>query len=290
MSAVPDGLPPLGDVVRALQLSARKTLGQHFILDLNLTRRIARSAGPLVGKTVVEVGPGPGGLTRALFLEGAERVIAVERDERCQPALEAISGRYPDRLDIHFADAININWREVTERSKSRPIIVANLPYNVATLLLVNWLEADPWPPWWSHMALMFQKEVAERVVAAPNTKAYGRLSVLAQWRTRPRMLFTLKPEVFTPPPAVDSAVVEFRPIDKPQPECSVRSLARVTAAAFGQRRKMLRQSLKSLVAEPEALLGAAGLTATLRGEALSISDFARLAYVLERWPERRSS
>ena len=189
-----------------------------------------------------------------------------------------------------FADAININWREVAERSKTRPIIVANLPYNVATLLLVNWLEADPWPPWWSHMALMFQKEVAERVVAAPNTKAYGRLSVLAQWRTRPRMLFTLNPEVFTPPPAVDSAVVEFKPIEKPQPECSVRSLAKVTAAAFGQRRKMLRQSLKSLVAEPEALLGAAGLTATLRGEALSVSDFARLAYVLERWPERRSS
>lgn len=290
MSSVPDGLPPLGDVVRALQLSARKTLGQHFILDLNLTRRIARSAGSLVGKTVVEVGPGPGGLTRALFLEGAERVIAVERDERCQPALEAISGRYPDRLEIHFADAININWREVAERGKTRPIIVANLPYNVATLLLVNWLEADPWPPWWSHMALMFQKEVAERVVAAPNTKAYGRLSVLAQWRTRPRMLFTLNPEVFTPPPAVDSAVVEFKPIEKPQPECSVRSLAKVTAAAFGQRRKMLRQSLKSLVAEPEALLGAAGLTATLRGEALSISDFARLAYVLERWPERRPS
>lgn len=290
MSAPPDGLPPLGEVVRDLQLSARKTLGQHFILDLNLTRRIARSAGSLAGKTVVEVGPGPGGLTRAIFLEGAERVVAVERDERCQPALAAIAGHYPERLDIHFADAINMDWRKVTAGGKNKPIIVANLPYNVATLLLVNWLEADPWPPWWSHMALMFQKEVAERVVAAPNTKAYGRLSVLAQWRTRPRMLFTLKPEVFTPPPAVDSAVVEFKPIEQPQPECSARSLARVTGAAFGQRRKMLRQSLRSLVAEPEALLSAAGLTATLRGEALSVSDFARLAYILERWPEKRSN
>ena len=290
MSVAPDGLPPLGDVVRTLQLSARKTLGQHFILDLNLTRRIARAAGPLAGKTVVEVGPGPGGLTRALLLEGAERVVAVERDERCWPALEAIAARYPGRLDPHLGDALHVDWRKLMGGIKGRPIIVANLPYNVATLLLVGWLESEPWPPWYSHMVLMFQKEVAERVVATPSTKAYGRLAVLAQWRTRPRLLFTLKPEAFTPPPAVASAVVEFRPIEKPQPECSVRWLAKLTGAAFGQRRKMLRQSLKPLVAEPEALLGAAGLAATLRGEALSISEFARLAYILERWPHGKQS
>jgi 16S rRNA (adenine1518-N6/adenine1519-N6)-dimethyltransferase len=288
MSAAPDGLPSLGDVVRTLQLSARKTLGQHFILDLNLTRRIARAAGPLAGKTVVEVGPGPGGLTRALLLEGAERVIAVERDERCWPALEAIAARYPGRLDLHLGDALHVDWRKLMAGIKGRPVIVANLPYNVATLLLVGWLESEPWPPWYSHMVLMFQKEVAERVVAAPSTKAYGRLSVLAQWRTRSRLLFTLKPEAFTPPPAVASAVVEFKPIEKPQPECLVQSLAKLTGAAFGQRRKMLRQSLKPLVAEPEALLGAAGLAATLRGEALSVSDFGRLAYILERWPGGR--
>ena len=285
MSVAPDGLPPLGDVVRTLQLSARKTLGQHFILDLNLTRRIARAAGPLAGKTVVEIGPGPGGLTRALLLEGAERVVAVERDERCWPALEAVAARYPGRLDLHLGDALHVEWRKLVAGIKGRPIIVANLPYNVATLLLVGWLEGEPWPPWYSHMVLMFQKEVAERVVAAPSTKAYGRLAVLAQWRTRSRLLFTLKPEAFTPPPAVASAVVEFRPIENPQPECSVRSLAKLTGAAFGQRRKMLRQSLKPLVAEPEAILGAAGLAATLRGEALTVSDFARLAYILERWP-----
>ncbi len=289
MSLPPDGLPPLGDVVRSLQLSTRKTLGQHFILDLNLTRRIARAAGPLSGKTVIEIGPGPGGLTRALLLEGADRVIAVERDERCWPALEAIAARYPGQVDLHLGDALHADWHKLAAGSKGKPVIVANLPYNVATLLLVGWLEAEPWPPWYSHMVLMFQKEVAERVVATPSTKAYGRLAVLAQWRTRPQLLFTLKPEVFTPPPAVDSAVVEFKPIDQPQPECAVRSLAKLTGSAFGQRRKMLRQSLKPLVAEPEALLRAAGLAATLRGEALSVSEFARLAYTLERWPVRQS-
>ncbi len=170
-----------------------------------------------------------------------------------------------------------------------KPVIVANLPYNVATLLLIGWLESEPWPPWYGHMVLMFQKEVAERIVAAPDTKAYGRLAVIAQWRTRPRLLFTLKPEAFTPPPAVASAVVEFTPVERPEPECSVKTLARLTAAAFGQRRKMLRQSLKSLVADPEALLAAAGIAPTLRGEVLSVSDFARLAYVLERWPDRRT-
>ncbi|HJZ44937.1 MAG TPA: 16S rRNA (adenine(1518)-N(6)/adenine(1519)-N(6))-dimethyltransferase RsmA, partial [Hyphomicrobiaceae bacterium] len=245
--ASPDGLPPLGEVVRSLELSARKSLGQNFILDLNLTRRIARAAGPLAGRTVVEVGPGPGGLTRALFLEGAERVVAVERDERCRPALDAVAQRYPGRLDAHFGDALEADWRALLAGSTGKAAIVANLPYNIATVLLIDWLEADPWPPWYERMVLMFQKEVAERIVAAPGGKAYGRLAVIAQWRTRPRLLFTLKPEAFTPPPTVASAVVEFVPIERPSPECSVRSLGTVTAAAFGQRRKMLRASLKSL-------------------------------------------
>jgi 16S rRNA (adenine1518-N6/adenine1519-N6)-dimethyltransferase len=283
--ASPDGLPPLGEVVRALELSARKSLGQNFILDLNLTRRIARAAGPLASRTAIEVGPGPGGLTRALFLEGAGRVVAVERDVRCRPALEAIAERYPGRLEVHFGDALEADWPALAAGSGPKPVIAANLPYNIATLLLVGWLEADPWPPWYERMLLMFQKEVAERIVAAPGSKSYGRLAVIAQWRTRPRLLLTLKPEAFTPPPAVASAVVEFVPVERPSPECSVRSLGRVTAAAFGQRRKMLRQSLKPLRPDPEALLAAAGIEPTLRGEALTVRDFARLAYVLERLP-----
>jgi 16S rRNA (adenine1518-N6/adenine1519-N6)-dimethyltransferase len=284
--ASPDGLPPLGEVVRDLGLTARKSLGQNFILDLNLTRRIARAAGPLAGKTVIEVGPGPGGLTRALFLEGAERVVAVERDERCRPALEAVAERYPGRLEVSYADALEADWRALAAGTKGKPVIAANLPYNIATLLLIDWLEADPWPPWYERMALMFQKEVAERIVAAPATKAYGRLAVIAQWRTHAQLLFTLKPEAFTPPPAVASAVVAFEPTERPSPGCSVKSLGKVTAAAFGQRRKMLRQSLKSLTPDPEALLAAAGIAPTLRGEVLTVRDFARLAYVLERLPK----
>jgi 16S rRNA (adenine1518-N6/adenine1519-N6)-dimethyltransferase len=283
-AATPDGLPPLGEVVRGLGLAARKSLGQNFILDLNLTRRIARAAGPLEGMTVVEVGPGPGGLTRALFLEGAARVLAVERDERCRTALAAIAQRYPGRLDVHYGDALGSDWGALVG-SGSRPVIAANLPYNVATLLLVGWLESEPWPPWYRRMALMFQKEVAERIVAAPGTKAYGRLAVIAQWRTKPKLAFAVSPAAFTPPPTVASAVVVFEPIERPAPECSVKALGAVTAAAFGQRRKMLRQSLKSLLPEPEALLAAGGIAPTLRGEALTVRDFARLAYVFERLP-----
>jgi 16S rRNA (adenine1518-N6/adenine1519-N6)-dimethyltransferase len=283
-AAGPDGLPPLREVIRALGLSARKSLGQNFILDLNLTRRIARAASPS-GRGVVEVGPGPGGLTRALLLEGAQRVLAVERDERCRPALDAIAGHYPGRVEVQYADALDVDWAAFSRGVGTKPIIAANLPYNIATLLLVTWLESEPWPPWYARMVLMFQREVAQRITAEPASKAYGRLAVIAQWRTRPRLLFTLKPEAFTPPPSVASAVVEFTPIDSPSPPCSVKALARVTAAAFGQRRKMLRQSLKGLVADPEALLAAAGIAPTLRGEALAVREFARLAYVLERWP-----
>jgi 16S rRNA (adenine1518-N6/adenine1519-N6)-dimethyltransferase len=283
--ATPDGLPPLGEVIRGLELTARKSLGQNFILDLNLTRRIARAAGALAERTVVEVGPGPGGLTRALLLEGARQIIAIERDRRCAPALAAIAERYPGRLNLCFADALDTDWSKVAAAAPDRPLIVANLPYNVATLLLVTWLESQPWPPWYQRMVLMFQKEVALRITAKPATKAYGRLAVIAQWRARVRLLFTIRPEAFTPPPAVDSALVEFLPIERPQPACTAASLARVTGAAFGQRRKMLRQSLKPLVADAEALLAAAAIDSTRRGETLGVAEFARLAYVLERWP-----
>ena len=278
-----DGLPPLGEIIRSLGLSARKSLGQNFILDLNLTRRIARSAGPLEGRTIVEVGPGPGGLTRALFLEGAQRVIAVERDERCRPALDAIADRYPGRLQVHYGDALATDWRSLAGDCATKPIIAANLPYNVATVLLVGWLESQPWPPWYGRMVLMFQREVAERIVAAHGSKAYGRLSVIAQWRTRPRILFAVNPEAFTPAPSVASAIVEFTPIEQPTPDCRVETLGAVTAAAFGQRRKMLRQSLRTLTADPEGLLAAAGIAPTLRAEAVPVRDLARLAYVFER-------
>jgi 16S rRNA (adenine1518-N6/adenine1519-N6)-dimethyltransferase len=281
--ASPDGLPPLREVIRAHDLAADKKLGQNFILDFNLTRRIARAAGPLAGRTVIEIGPGPGGLTRALFMEGAARVVVVERDERCRPVLDQIAAHYPGRLTAIFDDAMTIDWRAVTSDIDGKPIIAANLPYNVATMLLIGWLEADPWPPWYERMVLMFQKEVADRIVAVPSTKAYGRLAIISQWRTRPRLLFSLPPSAFTPPPKIESGVVEFIPRADPQPACRVETLGRVTAAAFGQRRKMLRQSLKALRSDPEPLLAAAGLEGTSRGEVLSVHDFARLALVHEK-------
>lgn len=280
--ASPDGLPPLREVIGALGLTARKSLGQNFILDLNLTRRIARLAGPLDGVTVVEVGPGPGGLTRALLLEGAARVVAVERDERCLPALEQIALRYPGRLDVHHGDALDADWRQLIGQGTDRAIIVSNLPYAVATLLLVGWLESEPWPPWYQRMVLMFQKEVAERIVSPLGTKAYGRLAVLSQWRTTPRLVMSLKADAFTPPPKVASAIVEFVPRPHPEPTCSATVLGRVTAAAFGQRRKMLRQSLKRLTADPEALLAAAGIAPVERAERVDVAGFARLAALLE--------
>jgi 16S rRNA (adenine1518-N6/adenine1519-N6)-dimethyltransferase len=277
-----DGLPPLRDVIRTHDLSAKKSLGQNFILDLNLTRRIARAAGPLAGHTIVEVGPGPGGLTRALLMEGADRVIAVERDARCLAALAEIAAAYPDRLSVREGDALEVDWPQLV--AGSGPVsIAANLPYGIATLLLVGWLESEPWPPWWRRMALMFQKEVAERIVAEPGSKAYGRLAVLSQWRAKVRMVMTLPPEAFTPPPKVSSAVVEFVPRSEMSPPCSAKALGKITAAAFGQRRKMLRQSLKQLGGDTEALLAAAGIAGEKRAEALTVSDFARLAYVWER-------
>lgn len=277
-----DPLPPLRDVIRKHGLIARKSLSQNFILDLNLTRRIARIAGPLEGNTIVEIGPGPGGLTRGLLREGASRVVAIERDERCGPALAEIDAAYPGRLAVHFADALEADWATLIGTPIGETVIVANLPYAIATSLLVGWLESEPWPPWFARMALMFQKEVAERIVAEPGTKAYGRLAVLAQWRTETRIALRLKPEAFTPPPKVASAVVLFTPKAEPTPTAQVKTLARVTAAAFGQRRKMLRQSLKTLTPMPELLLDKCGIDPSSRAEHLTVSQFAQLAAAYE--------
>ncbi len=281
MTGTPDGLPTLSEVIRAHGLSARKSLGQNFILDLNLTRRIARAAGPLEGINVVEVGAGPGGLTRALLLEGAATVTAIERDARCLPALEQICERYPDRLRIVEGDALETDL-SVIAPSPTR--IVANLPYGASTELLVHWLSAEPWPPWYDRMVLMFQREVAQRIVSEPNTKSYGRLSVLAQWRTRARTVLTLPARAFTPAPKVESSLVEFVPVGEPEDAGSRAVFERVVAAAFGQRRKMLRQSLKILMPAPEEMLEAAGIDPTLRAEALSVDQFCALS---RAWHEK---
>jgi 16S rRNA (adenine1518-N6/adenine1519-N6)-dimethyltransferase len=278
VSAASDSLPPLREVIRQHGLVAKKSLGQNFLLDLNLTARIARAAGLLDGVTVLEVGPGPGGLTRALLALGAARVIAVERDQRAIAALQEIAALHPDRLDIVAADALDFDPRSHLRHGPAR--IVANLPYNIATALLINWLCAEPWPPWFDSAVLMFQREVAERIVAASGTKAYGRLSVLAQWRCEARILFDINASAFVPPPKVKSSVVRFLP--RPEPEaCDRRLLETVTQAAFGQRRKMLRQSLRSLGVDALALLEAAGLDPTARAEDIAVSGFVALARAL---------
>ena len=276
-AAIADGLPPLRDVVRRHGLAPKKTLGQNFLFDLNLAARIARAAGPLDGLTVFEVGPGPGGLTRALLALGAARVIAVERDDRAIAALHEIAARYPGRLDIVAADALSYDPHPVV-RGNAR--IVANLPYNIATALLVSWLSVEPWPPWYDAAVLMFQREVAERIVAAPHSKSYGRLSVLAQWRCETKILFDVNASAFVPPPNVKSSIVHLVPRQQPLP-CERELLERVTQAAFGQRRKMLRQSLRALNTDVASLLGAAGLDPTSRAENLSVSDFVALARAL---------
>lgn len=270
-----DRLPPLGEVIRRHGLQAKKSLGQNFLLDLNLTGRIARAVGPQDGTDIVEVGPGPGGLTRALLMEGAKRVVAIERDRRFLPALEEIAAAYPGRLEIIGADALKMDFGSITHAPAR---IAANLPYNIATPLAISWLSAEPWPPWWERATLMFQKEVAERIVAAPGTSAYGRLSVISQWRSRCQELFTVNPRAFTPPPKVTSAVVEFVPIAEPRNAPSLATLERVTAAAFGQRRKMLRSSLKRIADDVGALCDAAGLDPTMRAEEISVDGFVELA------------
>jgi 16S rRNA (adenine1518-N6/adenine1519-N6)-dimethyltransferase len=278
MADANDGLPPLREVIARLDLAAKKSLGQNFLFDLNLTRRIARAAMPLAGFTVVEVGPGPGGLTRALLAEGATRVVAIERDARVLPALADIAAAYPGRLSVVSADALATDWRKlVTGPAK----IVANLPYNIATPLLTGWLTEGPWPPWYVSLTLMFQKEVAERIAAAPGSKDYGRLAVLCQWRCAVRKLFDVNRAAFTPPPKVTSSIVQLIPRPEPSPACDVKALERVTAAGFGQRRKMLRSSLKALAAAPETLLAEAGIDPTLRAEDVPVAGFARLAALL---------
>jgi 16S rRNA (adenine1518-N6/adenine1519-N6)-dimethyltransferase len=278
VSSASDGLPPLREVIRQHGLVARKSLGQNFLFDLNLTARIARAAGELAGVTVLEVGPGPGGLTRALLALGTARVIAVERDERAIAALHDIAAIYPGRLDIVAADALIFDPRE---RLTPGPVrIVANLPYNIATALLVKWLCIEPWPPWYDSAVLMFQREVAERIVAASGSKSYGRLSVLAQWRCDARILFDVNASAFVPPPKVTSSMVRFVPRAEPLP-CDRRLLEAVTQSAFGQRRKMLRQSLRSLATDTAALIDAAGLDPTARAEEISISGFVALARAL---------
>jgi 16S rRNA (adenine1518-N6/adenine1519-N6)-dimethyltransferase len=277
--STPDGLPPLREVIRTCGLTARKSLGQNFLLDLNLTRRIAREAGPLDNATIVEIGPGPGGLTRALLLEGAPRVIAIEKDERCLPALHDIAALYPARLEVLTADAREIGYGALALPSPAR--IVANLPYSVGTPLLIGWLKTDPWPPWFDRLVLMFQREVADRIVASPGNKDYGRLAVLSQWRTRPRVLFTIPAEAFTPRPKVDSALVELVPRPAPNSACRVDQLEKVTAAAFGQRRKMLRASLRRLTPDTEPLLERLGIDPKARAEELSVDDFCRIAGAL---------
>ncbi len=276
----PDELPPLREVVRRHDLMPKRALGQNFLFDLNLTGRIARSAGPLAGYEVLEVGPGPGGLTRALLSEGADRVVAVERDQRCLPALAEIAARYPGRLDVVEADALELEPSQVFSGTKPARI-VSNLPYNVGTALLIRWLTIPGWPPPWASATLMFQREVAERIVADESRPDdYGRLGVLCGWRARCRILFEVPPQAFVPPPKVTSAVVGIEPRPNPLP-CSVQALERVTRAAFGQRRKMLRQSLKGLGREPAELLEAAGIPGTARAEEIPVAGFVALANAL---------
>lgn len=274
-----DDLPPLREVVERHGLMAQKSLGQNFLFDLNLTGRIARAAGPLEGETIVEIGPGPGGLTRALLANGAGRVIAIERDRRCMPALAEIAAHYPGRLEVIDGDALAVDLTPHLAGSRAR--IVANLPYNIGTPLLVGWLSLEPWPPWWDSLTLMFQREVAERIVATPQERAdYGRLAILAGWRSEAKILFDVPRTAFVPQPKITSSIVHLVPRAAPEP-CDRRLLERITLAAFGQRRKMLRQSLKAVLPDPTAMIEAAGLSPTARAEEIPVSGFVALANAL---------
>lgn len=273
-------LPPLREVVRRFELRARKSLGQNFLLDLNLTGRIARAAGPLAGVTVIEVGPGPGGLTRALLAEGAARIVAIERDRRCVAALEELAETYPGRLKVIEGDALDFDPRDHLGSGPAR--IVANLPYNIATALLVRWLSIEPWPPFYDSLVLMFQREVALRIVAGPGDESYGRLGVFAGWRTQARILFDVNPSAFVPPPKVTSSIVRLVPRAAPL-ACERVLLERVSAAAFGQRRKMLRASLRTLGTDPAALLARARIAPTKRAEEIGVDGFVALANALAK-------
>ncbi|WP_170437756.1 16S rRNA (adenine(1518)-N(6)/adenine(1519)-N(6))-dimethyltransferase RsmA [Ruegeria arenilitoris] len=279
MSAI-DTLPPLREVIAKHQLSARKSLGQNFLLDLNLTAKIARQAGDLSQCDVLEIGPGPGGLTRGLLAEGARKVVAVEKDIRCIAALQEIAAAYPGRLEVINGDALEIDPLE----HLNPPIrVAANLPYNVGTELLVRWLTPPEWPPFWQSLTLMFQREVAERIVAQPGTKAYGRLAILAQWRAEARIAMSLPPGAFTPPPKVSSAVVHLTALPEPRFPADAGILSRVVAAAFNQRRKMLRASLKGLAPDIEDRLTAAGIKPTDRAEQISLEAFCALAREIQK-------
>ena len=270
-----DDLPPLRDVIATHGLDAKKSLGQNFLLDLNLTSKIARLAGDISGHDVLEVGPGPGGLTRGLLAAGARRVVALEKDPRCMAALSEISAAYPGRLDVFNADASEFDMRG----QLTGPVrVVANLPYNVGTELLVRWLTPKDWPPFWSSLTLMFQKEVAERIIAKPGTKAYGRLGILAQWKSTPSVVMELPPEAFTPPPKVHSAVVHLEALAQPRFPAPAGLLSSTVAMAFNQRRKMLRSSLKSAAPDIETALRDAGLEPTARAEEISLEGFCALA------------
>ena len=270
-----DALPPLRAVIAQHQLSARKALGQNFLLDLNLTAKIARQAGDLSQCDVLEIGPGPGGLTRGLLAEGARKVLVVEKDARCGPALQDIANAYPGRVQIVMGDALQVD----PEQLLTAPIrVAANLPYNIGTELLVRWLTPPVWPPFWQSLTLMFQREVAERVVARPGSKAYGRLAVLAQWRAEARIAMTLPPEAFTPPPKVSSAVIHLEALPTPRYPADAEVLSRVVAAAFNQRRKMLRAALKGIAPDIEDRLRAAGIAPTDRAEQVPLEAFCALA------------
>ncbi|OOY12451.1 16S rRNA (adenine(1518)-N(6)/adenine(1519)-N(6))-dimethyltransferase [Thioclava marina] len=274
-----DGLPPLREVLRTHDLVAKKSLGQNFLLDLNLTAKIARSAGDLTGADVLEIGPGPGGLTRGLLAEGARKVLAIEKDTRCLPALAEIAAAYPGRLEVINGDALEIDpLSHLTPPIK----IAANLPYNVGTELLVRWLTPKNWPPFWESLTLMFQREVAERIVAKPGSNHYGRLAILAQWRAEAKIVMSLPPEAFTPAPKVHSAVVHLRALPEPRYPANAATLSRVVAAGFNQRRKMLRASLKGVAPDIEAKLEKAGIAPTERAEKVTLEQFCRLARIVD--------
>ncbi|SHG69672.1 dimethyladenosine transferase [Cognatiyoonia sediminum] len=274
MAAI-DNLPPLRDVIATHGIAARKSLGQNFLLDLNLTAKIARMAGDLSGSDILEVGPGPGGLTRGLLAEGARKVLAIEKDDRCMSALAEIEAAYPGRLQVINADALDINPTQYL----NAPIkVAANLPYNVGTELLVRWLTPKNWPPFWDSLTLMFQREVAQRIVAQPGSKAYGRLAILSQWRSDPKIVLDLPPEAFTPAPKVSSAVVHIKALPQARSEAEAEILNKVVAAGFNQRRKMLRSALKGLAPDIEDRLLSAGIKPTERAEQVPLEGFCALA------------
>lgn len=275
-----DGLPPLREVIANHDLRAKKSLGQNFLLDLNLTAKIARQAGDLANSDILEIGPGPGGLTRGLLAEGARRVLAIEKDERALPALGEIAAAYPDRLTVLHGDALQID----PLAHLTPPIrVAANLPYNIGTELLIRWLTPKQWPPFWESLTLMFQKEVAERIVAKPGSKAYGRLALLAQWRADARIVMTLPPEAFVPPPKIHSAVVHLTALAQPRYPADPATLSQLTATAFNQRRKMLRASLRGLHPEMESMLAEAGIPPTARAEEIDLEHFCALSRLLQK-------